>query len=62
MTNFAIKKVKLADINQLQKIGRQTFYETFSKGNTEENMKNYLDESFSSQKLTTEHNDRNTEF
>ncbi|MCA0366263.1 MAG: GNAT family N-acetyltransferase [Bacteroidetes bacterium] len=62
MTNIQIQKVSLADIDHLQKIGRQTFYETFSAGNTEENMTKYLDEGFSSEKLTTELNDKNAEF
>ena len=44
MTNIEIQKVTLENIDQLQKIGRQTFFETFSSGNTEENMKKYLDE------------------
>lgn len=62
MTGIDIKKVKLEEIDQLQKIGRQTFYETFSAGNTEENMKKYLDEGFSITKLTAELNDKNVEF
>lgn len=62
MTEIEIKKVSLNDINQLQKIGRQTFYETFASGNTEENMTKYLDEGFSLEKLTTEINDPNAEF
>jgi len=62
MTNIEIKKVILNDINQLQKIGRQTFYETFSAGNTDENMQKYLDEGFSKIKLTTELDDQNAEF
>ncbi|GAB3364439.1 N-acetyltransferase [Arachidicoccus ginsenosidivorans] len=57
-----IRKVTLNDIDQLQKIGKQTFYETFSAGNTEENMINYLNEGFSIEKLTTELSDKNTEF
>lgn len=62
MTEIEIKKVTLSDIDQLQKIGRQTFYETFATGNTEENMTKYLDEGFSAEKLTTELNDNNAEF
>ena len=62
MTDINIKKVTLDNIDQLQKIGRQTFFETFASGNTEENMKNYLDEGFSVAKLTTQLNDNNTEF
>lgn len=62
MTEIKIKKVTLNDIDQLQEIGRQTFYETFATGNTEENMTKYLDEGFSAEKLTTELNDNNAEF
>ena len=42
MEGIHIKKVTLDEIDQLQNIGRQTFTETFSAGNTEENMKKYL--------------------
>jgi diamine N-acetyltransferase len=56
-----IKKVNLAHILQLQKIGKQTFYETYSDRNTEENMTNYLNDQFSIKKLTTELHDKNSE-
>lgn len=62
MANIVIKKITLNDIGQLQKIGRQTFKETFSESNSEENMKNYLEEGFSNEKLTNELNDANSEF
>jgi ribosomal protein S18 acetylase RimI-like enzyme len=62
MTKIEIKKISKNDIVQLQIVGRQTFYETFSEGNTEENMKNYLSEGFSVEKLTTELDDKNSEF
>lgn len=62
MTEIEITKVTLNDLDQLQKIGKQTFYETFAAGNTEENMTKYLDEGFSAEKLTTELNDKNAEF
>lgn len=62
MGNIEIRKVTLNDIDQLQKIGRQTFQETFSESNSEENMKNYLEEGFSKEKLTVELNDENSEF
>jgi len=55
-------KVTTNDIDQLQKIGRQTFYETFSAFNSEENMNKYLEEGFSTDKLTAELNDKNAEF
>lgn len=60
MTN--IKKVTINDIDLLQKIGKQTFYETFSAGNTEENMTTYLNEGFSKEKLIAELNDQHVEF
>jgi len=62
MTNIYIENVTLNNIHQLQKIGRQTFYETFSAGNTEENMTKYLEDGFSIEKLTSELNDKNSEF
>jgi diamine N-acetyltransferase len=62
MSNISIKRVTLNDINQLQKISRQTFSETFSAGNTEENMKKYLEEELSVKKLTSELSDQNSKF
>jgi diamine N-acetyltransferase len=62
MGNIEIKKVKKKQIHQLQEIGRQSFFETFAAGNTEDNMKKYLDEEFSIEKLTAELNNKNSEF
>ena len=62
MANIEIRKVVLNDIEQLQKIGRETFQETFSESNSEDNMKSYLDEGFSEEKLTAELADENSEF
>ena len=62
MKNPEIKRVTINDLDQLQKIGRKTFYETFSSANTEENMKKYLDEGFSPEKLTAEINNPDSEF
>ncbi|MGO3305829.1 MAG: GNAT family N-acetyltransferase, partial [Sphingobacterium sp.] len=62
MENIIVQKATLDNIEQLQQIGRQTFSETFSSGNTEENMKKYLAEGFSFEKLTEELNDKNSEF
>ncbi len=61
MDKIDIVRVTPDDIEQLQKIGRQTFSETFSAGNTEENMRKYLDEGFSFEKLTAELSDDNAE-
>ncbi|OJX54367.1 MAG: GNAT family N-acetyltransferase [Flavobacterium sp. 38-13] len=62
MEDIQLKKVTLIDIDQLQKIGRQTFFETFAESNTEENMKKYLENSFSTEKLHSELSNTNSEF
>jgi ribosomal protein S18 acetylase RimI-like enzyme len=62
MTIISIQKATHNDIQALQEISKQTFYETFSAVNTEENMKMYLRESFSIEKLSSELNDANAEF
>jgi ribosomal protein S18 acetylase RimI-like enzyme len=62
METIDIQKATLQDINQLQQIGRQTFAETFTAGNSEENLKKYLDEGFSIAKLTTELSNPDSEF
>lgn len=62
MENIQINKITLDEIEQLQKIGRQTFQETFSESNSEENMKDYLEKGFSTEKLTEELTNKNSEF
>ena len=62
MDNFEITKVNSNEITSLQKVGRQTFFETFSQTNTEENMQKYLEESFSSDKLLGELNNPDSKF
>jgi diamine N-acetyltransferase len=62
MQNIEIVKVTLSDIEQLQKISRDTFYQTFSEGNTKADMSKYLEDSFSVKKLTSEINQENSEF
>jgi stress response protein SCP2 len=62
MENTHIKRATLIDILQLQKIGKQTFYETFSAENSREDMDKYLSERFSTEALTAELNHKNSEF
>ena len=57
-----IRKVNIQDIEKLKEIGKLTFAETFSSENSEENMKEYLENGFSTEKLTTELTDQNAEF
>lgn len=62
MKTPSIKKIELSEIQKLQKIGRETFYETFAGDNSEENMAAYLDEKFSIDKLTAELTNPDSEF
>jgi diamine N-acetyltransferase len=62
MDEIEIIKIGVSDIEQLQVIGRQTFFETFADGNTEENMQKYLEEGFTLDKLTLELTNPNSEF
>ncbi len=62
MTRIGIREATITDIDDLQKISKQTFYETFREGNTAENMAKYLNEGLSMEKLTTELNDPHSVF
>jgi diamine N-acetyltransferase len=62
MGDIEIKRVTLDDIDDLQKISRQTFFETFSPWNSIENMKKYLEEGFSTEKLSDELGNKDSEF
>ncbi len=62
MDPIEITKIGLPDIAELQLIGRLTFAETFAAGNTAENLKKYLDEGFSLEKLTAELTNAGSEF
>ncbi len=61
MLQIEIRKVNLTDVVQLQKIARQTFFETFSDLNTEENMTKYLNENLSIENLSVELKNENSE-
>ncbi|MBK7979023.1 MAG: GNAT family N-acetyltransferase [Ignavibacteriae bacterium] len=62
MEEIEIKHISALNILQLQEICIKTFYETFAKDNSEDNMKNYIDERFSLEKLNNELNNNNSEF
>ena len=62
MENIITRRITLDDLEKLQNIGRKTFEETFSESNSEENMRNYLEEGFSKEKLTTELKNKDSEF
>ncbi len=62
MDPIEIKRITVNEREQLQQIGRQTFRETFSDTNTEENMKTYLEQGFADEKLTAELTNKDSEF
>lgn len=60
--NIEIIKVDSNHLVELQKIGKQTFYETFAVYNSPENMAHYLETSFSLDKLHEEVTNPDTAF
>ena len=60
--NYVVRKASLEDIELLQKLGRQTFHETFRDSNTPENLNKYLEENFNFRQLTKELNKQGSEF
>ncbi len=59
---ISIKQINITSIEQLQAIGKLTFYQTFADVNTKENLQTYLDEEFTSSKLTAEITNPNSQF
>jgi len=57
-----LKRVTPDNTGELQRISKQTFFETFTAGNTEENMAKYLEEGFSLEKLADELNNESSQF
>ncbi|MCD2421473.1 GNAT family N-acetyltransferase [Niabella pedocola] len=62
MEVITIRKANPDDVLPLQQIGRQTFSETFAAANTAANMLKYLEEGFSTAKLTRELKDEQAQF
>lgn len=62
MQDIAIKRITLDEITALQQIGKQTFFETFSNSNSEENMQHYLEDGFSIKNLMEELMNADSEF
>lgn len=59
---ISLREVGNRDLELLQKISRETFQESFSDQNTEENMRHYLENSLSLEKLTEEFNNPDSAF
>lgn len=62
MENIKIDKISVESVENLQVIGKQTFYETFAENNTEEDIQRYLNESFAIDKLKSELENPNSDF
>jgi len=62
MSSITIKKASIEDLETIKNVGRETFYETFAKNNSEEEMQKYLDESFSDERLKKEFNTTDSQF
>ena len=62
MKEIILKKVSLNDLESLQIIAKQTFFDTFSPHNTEENMALYMSTGFTPEKLTLEIQNKNSQF
>jgi len=60
--SIIINKASLEDLETLQSLGKQTFYETFAKDNSEEAMQKYLEESFTTEKIKSELNNPDSQF
>ncbi len=61
MNQIKIEKAIITDVKKLQEIGKTTFFEAFAEVNTEENMNEYLENSFSEEKLKAELSDKNSQ-
>lgn len=54
MDTITITEASLKDIKSIQRIGRETFYETFAQNNSEADMIQYLNECFNEKQIETE--------
>ncbi|MCE7065133.1 GNAT family N-acetyltransferase [Dyadobacter sp. CY326] len=62
MNQITTSQASLEDLAILQQIARETFFETFAEANTEADMKKYLAENFSNEKMTAELNNLESQF
>jgi len=57
-----IQKASISNIDELQKISRDTFLDTFAHSTSEENMRHYLENNFSKEQLSKEIEQEHSEF
>ncbi|HEX8019642.1 GNAT family N-acetyltransferase [Mucilaginibacter sp.] len=62
METLTIERITKEDLAKLQQISIQTFHESFSALNSEENMNDYLTTSFSAEKLSAELGNQSSQF
>jgi len=62
LEKIEIQKVSISDIDELQKISRDTFFETFAHSTSKENMLDYLENNFSKEQLSKEIEQEHSEF
>lgn len=62
MIKFDVQLVQKADLQALQEISRQTFFDTFGAVNSDEDMNQYLEVNLSLDQLTEELNNPSTSF
>lgn len=60
--NIVVKKADIRDVETIQTIGRETFFEAFAHLNTEADMKKYLDDSFNLEQIGKEMNNPESSF
>jgi diamine N-acetyltransferase len=54
MEYIQVKKATIDDLSATQRIGRETFFETFADSNTKEDMEKYLEDSFNNSRMIAE--------
>ena len=62
LEKIEIHRATIANIDELQKISRDTFLETFAHSTSEENMRHYLENNFSKEQLKKEIEQEYSEF
>ena len=62
MNSISIHKINISNLDELQKISRDTFFETFVHSTSEENMRYYLENNFSNEQLSKEIEQEYSEF
>ena len=61
-SDINIIKVEVFDVERLQQISKQTFVESYSRGNTAANVQNYIETKFHKNKLIEEIHNPHSEF